>query len=45
MYLEGILVKVLGDMVKAAQSPESMEACAAVGKASRPEVRRQDWVC
>ncbi|CAB1100488.1 unnamed protein product [Ectocarpus sp. CCAP 1310/34] len=35
--LEGVVVRVLGTLVKAAPSAERMEACAAVAKASRPE--------
>ena len=38
-HLESIMVRVLGVLVEAAPSAERMEACAAVAKASRPEVR------
>ncbi|CAM9902098.1 unnamed protein product, partial [Ectocarpus sp. 4 AP-2014] len=40
--LEGVMVRVLGTLVKAAPSAERMEACAAVAKASRPEVPEND---
>lgn len=39
--LEGVMVRVLGTLVKAAPSAERMEACAAVAKASRPEVTHE----
>ncbi|CAM9252402.1 unnamed protein product [Scytosiphon promiscuus] len=37
-HLEGMMVRVLGTLVKAGPSAERMEVCAAVAKASRPEV-------
>lgn len=36
--LEGVLVRVLGRRVSTSPSSETMEACAAVAKESRPEV-------
>ncbi|CAM9861553.1 unnamed protein product [Pylaiella littoralis] len=41
-HLEGILVRVLGALVESGPSAENMEACAAVAKASRPEVPEDD---
>lgn len=42
--LEGTLVRVLGAMVESGPSAENMEACAAVAKASRPEVNYQGLI-
>ena len=39
-HLEGVLVRVLGALIKAGPSAGRMEVCAAVAKASRPEVRQ-----
>ena len=38
-HLEGVLVRVLGALIKAGPSAGRMEVCAAVAKASRPEVK------
>eukprot|EP00752_Nemacystus_decipiens_P018330 g16445.t1 len=41
-HLESVMVRVLGVLMKTAPSAARMEACAAVAKASRPEVAEND---